>query len=297
MNEKKENNLVNPAFLKKLEMLRLLSRKIIKGSLKGERRSAKKGRSVEFADYRDYIFGDEIRTIDWNVYGRLDKLFVKLFVEEEELILYMVIDRSLSMGYGVPDKLEIAKKIAASLSYIALSDFDRVSFAIIDEDLACYNAPIRGKQQIFRIFDLLNSISPTGKTSLNNSVMSFISRKLKPGMVVIVSDFLDESDFFRALKFLALQKHDVFLIQVLDDFEINPNIGGDIKLVDVETGENKEVTVTDRLLEMYIEAIKKHCQKVQDFSHSIGAGYILAPTGIPFEDLVLEYLRKGALIK
>ncbi|MCE1246119.1 MAG: DUF58 domain-containing protein [Firmicutes bacterium] len=297
MTENKQSNLVNSAFLKKLETLRLLSRKIIKGSIKGERRSMKKGRSVEFADYRDYVFGDEIRTIDWNVYGRLDRLFVKLFVEEEELILYLMIDKSLSMGFGNPEKLDIARKIAASLSYIALSDFDRVSFAIIDEALARYNAPIRGKQQIFRVFEILDGIKPSGKTSLNNSIMNFISRKVKPGMVVVISDFLDEEDFFRSLKFLTLQKHDVFLIQVLDDFELNPGIGGDVKLVDMETGESKDVTVTDRLLEMYLEAVNNHCKKIHDFSHSIGAGYILAPTGVPFEDLVLDYLRKGALIK
>jgi len=291
-----KNSLISPAFLQKLETLQLMAKKIIKGSIKGERSSVKRGRSVEFADYRNYVPGDEIRIIDWNIYGRLDKLFIKLFIEEEEMVLYVLIDNSLSMDFGEPKKIHVSRQIAAAISYIALSNFDRVAFGIIGKSLAHYQAPIRGKQQIFRIFDLLKSIKPSGETSLDVAIREFASRKLRPGMVVIISDFLDESDFFQSIRYLAFQKHDIFLIQVMSAFELNPDLGGDLKLVDVETGDYKDVTVTDKLLDMYKDAVLNHCENIKDFSHSIGAGYILAPTSIPFEDLVMEYFRRGALL-
>lgn len=273
-----------------------MSKKIIKGSIKGERSSAKRGRSVEFADYRNYVPGDEIRIIDWNIYGRLDKLFIKLFVEEEELVLYILIDNSLSMDFGNPKKIHVSRQIAAAISYIALSNFDRVAFGIIGKSLAHYQAPIRGKSQIFKIFDLLESIKTSGETSLGVAIREFASRKLRPGMVVIISDFLDERDFYQSIRYLAFQKHDIFLVQVLSAFELNPDIGGDLKLVDMETGDCKDVTVTDKLLDMYKDAVSDHCGNIKDFSHSIGARYILAPTSVPFEDLVMEYFRHGALL-
>lgn len=297
MGQKDKSRLVSAGFLQKLEKLQLMSKKIIKGSIKGERASAKRGRSVEFADYRDYAPGDEIRIIDWNIYGRLDKLFIKLFSEEEELILYILLDRSLSMDFGTPPKIHLARKIAAAVSYIALANFDRVAFGIMDEALVHYQPPVRGKSQIFRIFDLLESVTPGGGTSLAGAVLDFGSRRMRPGLTLVISDFLDEGDFFTPLKKLVFQKHDLFLIQILDNFEINPDFGGDLKLVDMETGEYKEVTVTDRLLDMYRTALEEHCAGVRNFARSIGAGYILAPTGVPFEDLVMEYLRKGQLLK
>lgn len=290
-------NLINPQFLQKLQLLQIAFKKIVRGSMKGERSSARKGRSIEFADYRNYVFGDETRIIDWNVYGRLDKLFVKLFVEEEELTLYLIIDRSLSMDFGQPAKLLLAKKIAGALAFISLSNFDRVSISMADSELSGYQSPIRGKNQIFRIFEYLEKIEPRGATSLSSSLRDFAKRSKKPGLVVIISDFLDREDFFSALNYLFYQKNQVFLIQTLDGFEVNPDIGGDIKLVDSETGETKEVTVTDDLLKRYKDAIEGHCQSIRQYCRSRGAGYVMAPTWVPFEDLVMEYFRTGRLIQ
>lgn len=292
-----KNKMITPQFLQKLEMLQIAFKKMVRGSIKGERSSAKRGRSVEFADYRDYVPGDETRIIDWNVYGRLDRLFVKLFVEEEELTLYVLVDRSLSMEFGSPTKLELAKKIAAALSYVALSNFDRVSLGIIDSTLSHYQAPIRGKGQIFRVFDCLEEISAQGATSLSTAIRNFAARNLRPGLVLVISDFLDPSDFTEALKYLIFQKHDLFLLQTLDQSEVNPDLGGDLKLVDQETGQYKEVTVTDRLLEMYKNAMEAHCAGIRQFCRDRGAGYILAPNWVPFEDLIMEYFRVGRLLR
>ncbi|MFP4497461.1 MAG: DUF58 domain-containing protein [Vulcanimicrobiota bacterium] len=292
-----KENLITPKFLSKLETLQMLSRKILTGTMKGERKSSKRGKSVEFADHRNYVYGDEIKTIDWNIYGRLDKLFVKLFSEEEELTFYILVDRSLSMDFGNPSKMEVAGKIAAALSYIALYNYDRVSVGIFDSLLEGFQPPVRGKQQIFTIFDLLKKLEPRGQTSLSKAIHHFCSRKFRPGMVIIISDFLDYSDFSRALRMLSFNKNDLFLIQVLDGFELNPEIGGDIKFVDVESGEVKELTVTDQLLDLYKNTIDEYCSNLRSLANKMGAGYIMAPTTVPFEDLVLQYLRKGALIK
>jgi uncharacterized protein (DUF58 family) len=297
MTSKDKNWCVTPDFLQKLELLQILSKKVIRGSVKGERTSAKKGRSVEFADYRNYSQGDEIRIIDWNVYGRLDKLFVKLFAEEEELNIYLLVDCSLSMDFGSPSKLDYAKKISASLAYISLANFDRVALGLINTGFSGYRLPLRGKNQVFRIFDYLEKLSPEGKTSISDSLRQFTQKKLRPGLVIIISDFLDPSDFIDSLKLVRYHKHDLFLVQVLDEEEINPSIGGDIRFVDVETGEKREVTVTSRLLEMYKENLNLHCDTIESFCRKSGAGYIVASTSIPFEDLVLRYFRSGRLLR
>jgi uncharacterized protein (DUF58 family) len=292
-----QQKIISPDFLQKLELLQLIFKKRVRGSIKGERSSARRGRSVEFADYRNYVPGDEIRIIDWNIYGRLDKLFVKLFVEEEELTLYILLDHSLSMDFGTPSKLTLARQLAGALSYVAMSNFDRVSLSLVGEDLSRFRSPIRGKGQIFRVFQYLEEAVADGGTSLGASLGNFSSRKAKPGLVVIISDFLDPSDFFGAMKYLMFQKHQLFLIQVLDSLEINPDAGGDLRLIDVETGDAREVTVTDRLLDMYKKRLAAHMDGIRQFCRTTGAGYVLAPTWVPFEDLVMEYLRVGRLVR
>lgn len=290
-------DLINPGFLAKLETLQIMSKKIITGSSKGERLSTKKGRSLDFADYRNYTPGDEIRIIDWNVYGRLEKLFVKLFAEEEELILYILVDSSLSMSYGKPPKIIPAKQTAAALAYIALSNFDRAAVGVFDETLAKYHAPVRGKNQIFHIFNILKSISPSGQTSLAASLENFTVRKQRPGIVLVISDFLDPGGFKEQLAKIRYQKHELFLLQILDKEEVYPQLGGDLKLLEIETKEFKELTVTDQLLELYQKTVLNYCKEINDFAVSIDAGCLFTLSEVPFDRLVMEYLRSSKLLK
>ncbi len=296
-NSNEGSSLLEPSFLNKLEKLHILSRKIKRGSIKGERMSPKKGKSVEFSDHREYTLGDELRTIDWNIYGRLNRLFVKLFREEEELILYLLIDSSNSMAFGNPPKLDFAKKIALSLSYIALSDYDRVSISIGGSGLLDYKYPLRGRKQIFKLIEYISQITPKGGTSISKFLYDFAVFQKRAGFVVVISDFLDPSDFFKEISRLIYQKNELFLIQVLDKEELNPSILGDVELIDVEGLWRKELSIDGKLLSNYKKRIASFCDNIKSFCYSQGASYILCPTYVPFEDIVLEFFLKGRLLR
>ncbi|MDQ7825541.1 MAG: DUF58 domain-containing protein [Candidatus Eremiobacteraeota bacterium] len=292
----KETELLTPEFLKKLKLLQIMSKKVAWGTQKGEHTSSQKGRSLEFSDFRNYVRGDDIRYIDWNIYGRLEKLFLKLFVEELDLIVYLLIDTSASMSLGGEEKLHYAKKIAACISFIALSHFDRVSIAAMDEGISLYQPPLRGTNQIFQCFRFLSGLRPRGKTSLGASLLSFGRKKLRPGLVVVLSDFLQEGEFFEGLSFLLYEKYSLFLIQVLDPLEKNPVIEGDLKLVDIETESAREVTVSERLLAAYRRNFQRHTEKIEQYCARHGAGFLQTTTDTPFEEIVLKYLRMGRLL-
>jgi len=288
--------LLTPEFLQKLKLLQILSKKVNWGTQSGEHGSPQRGRSLEFADFRNYTLGDDIRYIDWNIYGRLEKLFLKLFVEDVELTVYLLIDSSASMSLGEPEKLHYARQIAASLSYIALSNFDRVAMASLDGAVRQYQPPVRGSSMVFHCFRFLESMKAAGMTNLGNALLDFGKRKARPGLVIILSDFLQEDDFFEGLSLLLFRKCNVFLIQVLDRAEKEPDYRGDLKLVDIETEEFREVSMSERLIEIYRRNFREHCEKIESFCTKRGIGYIETTTDIPFEDIILRYLRMGRLL-
>jgi len=288
--------LLTPEFLQKLKLLQILSKKVTWGTHSGEHGSPQKGRSLEFADFRNYSLGDDIRYIDWNIYGRLEKLFLKLFVEDVELTIYILIDSSASMSLGKPEKFHYAKQIAASISYIALSNFDRVALASLDESVRQYQPPVRGSSLVFHCFKFLDSLKATGVTNLGRALVDFGKRKARPGLVIILSDFLQEQDFFEGLSLLLFKKCNLFLIQILDRVEKEPDYRGDLKLVDIETDEFREVSMSERLIEIYRRNFREHCGKIESFCSRRGIGYIETDTEIPFEDIILKYLRMGRLL-
>jgi len=193
--------LLTPEFLAKLDRLELASKRIVQGRLQGERRSRRKGSSVEFADYRNYSVGDDLRRIDWNIYSRLEKLFLKLFREEEDLRVHTLIDTSLSMNFGTPTKLLFAKKIAAALSYIGMVHHDRVSVETFAANLEQDGpGPLRSKSQIHRLLHYLESIPSSGSSDITSAAKAFATRNIGPGVVVVVSDFLDKNGYETALR-------------------------------------------------------------------------------------------------
>jgi uncharacterized protein (DUF58 family) len=228
------DNLLSPQLLAQLERLELVSRKIFRGRMKGERRSKRKGQSVEFADFRNYVSGDDLRFIDWNLYARLDKLFLKLFLEEEDLHFYTLIDASASMDFGQPTKLHFAKQLAASLGFIGLCRADRVRIEAIGASRRNPGPVLRGRKSLWRMTEYLNTIEPQMNVPLVQGIKDFCLRNSGQGILVLITDLMDKQGYEPALRFLLAQKYDVYVIHVLAPEELEPEVKGDLKLIDCE---------------------------------------------------------------
>jgi uncharacterized protein (DUF58 family) len=294
--QQNEEDLLTPDFLRKVERLSLVAKRLFPGQMRGERRSTKRGASVEFADYRNYTTGDDFRRVDWNVYARLEKLFLKLFVEEEDLHVYILVDASESMGFGSPSKLLYAKRIAAALSYIGLANLDRVGLAALAGPGAETLTPKRGKQSAFGVFQYLKSISASGETVLASSLRDFSLRTSRPGMAIVISDFFDP-DYQKGLSALLSRNFELTILHILDQEEVTPTLVGDLLLVDSETGEKREVTITQTLLRRYQQRLAEFCGDVESFCTRCGCNYVRVINSSPFEDLILNYLRQRGALK
>lgn len=290
------DELLSPDFLRKIERLSLVAKRVFPGRLKGERRSTKRGSSVEFADYRDYSMGDDFRRVDWNVYARLDKLFLKLFVEEEDLHVYVLVDASRSMDFGSPQKLLYAKRIAAALSYIALSNLDRVGISAMDGGTSRTLSPKRGKQSAMGLFKWLQSVTAGQNTDLAASMRDFSLKTMQPGLVIVISDFFDPN-YQKGLSSLLSRRFDVMVIHLLDQDEVSPSVVGDLMLVDSETDERREITVTQTLLRKYKQRLAGFCEEIEGYCSRHGCTYVRVTNQSPFEDLILNYLRRRGAVK
>lgn len=288
--------ILDAAFLKKLERLSLLTKRPFAGQMKGEKRSVKRGTSVEFADYREYLIGDDLRYVDWNTAARLEKLFVKLFIEEEDLYLALLIDSSRSMDFGNPKKLHFSARIAAALGYIGLSNYDRVSVTAFAAGLGAALPAKRGKAAVLPFFRYLNRIQAQGETSFLVAMKAFAVRAKTRGLAIVLSDFLDPQ-WPDGLKALLARGYQVALIHVLEEEELNPTLVGDLRIIDCETGDAKEMSVNPALLARYQEALEGFCGEIETFGNRYGIDYLRTSTAMPFEDVILKYLRQGGLIK
>jgi uncharacterized protein (DUF58 family) len=300
--------LFDSAFLAKLEQLHLLARKLFRGEHRAERRSRQVGSSLEFADYRNYSWGDELRMIDWAVYARLDRLFVKLFEQERDLDVHFLLDASGSMRWTPPQlstlnsqlsiKLDQARRMTAALAYVALANLDRVNVAWFGEALGEDTGLTRGKSQFHGILDYLRQPpEPPEKTSLSTSLRAFAQRMKRRGLVFLLSDFLDPAGYEEALNVLRHHQFEVHVVQVLDRAELSPDLLGDLRLTECETGEAYEVTASDALVRDYRTAITTWLEELEGFCLRRGIGYALATTAVPFEDLVLRVLRDGVMLR
>ena len=297
MPEIRPQDILDDAFMSKIEQLRLVSRKVIVGRIRGERITRKRGQSVEFADYRNYVVGDDLRFLDWNLYARLDKLFLKLFLEEEDLHVYVLLDTSKSMGYGDPSKLHYARKVAAALAYIALANYDRVVLGAFGMDRLETLPPLRGKHQFLRILQFLAGLESAGITSLEPACKQFALRHRRPGVVIVVSDYMDKAGYENALKYFLAGRQDVFVLQVLAREEVNPELVGDLRLVDMEDGDMTDVTVSKPLLAAYRRTLEGFVGGLKNHAGRRGMNYLLASTDMAFETLILDYLRRRGVVQ
>jgi uncharacterized protein (DUF58 family) len=289
--------LLSPQLLAQLERLELVSRKIFRGRLKGERRSKRKGQSVEFADFRNYVAGDDIRFIDWNLYARLDKLFLKLFLEEEDLHFYALIDTSTSMDFGDPTKLQYAKQLAAALGFIGLCRADRVKIEALGASRKNPVPALRGRSSMWRMLDYLNSIEPGDNIPLAQGVKDFCLRNSGQGILVLITDLMDKNGYESALRFLLAQNIDVYVIHVLSQAEIAPDVTGDLRLVDCEDGDIAEITVSRPLLNRYQQTLATFIEGAREFCTRRGMSYLMTSTETPVEQLVSNYLRQRGLVR
>ncbi|MCX7017165.1 MAG: DUF58 domain-containing protein [Candidatus Sumerlaeota bacterium] len=291
------NELMDPDFLRRLERLQLHTRRIFRGGLRGERRSHRKGVSIEFADYRDYARGDDLRHIDWNIYARLERLFLKLFLEEQDLFFYILLDVSQSMDWGAINKLQYGKKVAAALAYIGLTNMDRVGVIGFSAAATQVFNPSSGRHNVWRMLEFLNNLAPNGQTSLRQFCHSFALKYRRRGIVVLISDLLDPAGYDEALKYLLHGGNDVYLLHVLADEEIEPDIRGHLDLIDCETEDRTEVTASPQLLSTYKRTVNAYCTQVKRYAARYAMNYLFTPTSTDFERLILSVLRARGLVK
>ena len=284
-------------FLKKLEYLFIVSKKVFAGQLRAERRGRKVGSGIEFADHRDYTPGDDFRYIDWNIYGRMKKLLLRLFEEEEDLTVYLMLDASKSMRMGRPAKFDYARRVTAALAYIGLANLDRVNIIPFADGLKPQLTPKRGKGQVFRVFEFLSAATTGGETDIESAFRSFVHQTHRKGLVAVISDFFDPHGCERGLKLLRHHGFETFAIMVCDPAEARPDIKGDLRLRDTETGEERIATVSPAVLRGYERAFEEYCERLESFCTSIRAGFIRTLTSVPFEELVLRVFRQGKFLK
>lgn len=289
--------LFDERFLKTLEHLHMVARKVFAGNLRAERRTRKVGSGIEFADHRTYSRGDDFRYIDWNLYGRLDRLLLRVFEEEEDLHIYILVDVSDSMAIGTPPKLHYAMQVGAALSYVGLANLDRVSIIPFSDRLIDRLPPSRGKNRIFRVFEFLRSVELGGQTQLAECMKQFVAQNKRRGLAVVISDFYDPDGFEQGINTLRYNKFEPFVLQVYDQKEANPNLHGDLTLVDCETGDTREVTVSKALLEAYKREHEKYCGELEQFCTSKAMPFFRTHTGIPFDELVLKIFRAGGFLR
>jgi uncharacterized protein (DUF58 family) len=320
--------LLTPELLRRLDQFQLLAARRAKSSLKGERRSRSRGLSVEFADYRNYVAGDDLRYLDWNLYGRLDRLFLKLYEEERELPVRLFLDASESMTFGDPRKFDFARQIAAAIGYVALCGFDRVSVipfpnaecgmrnaeygtrnaesassaatsadnlqpATGNLELAARGAlrSVRGKKSAMPFFQNLSALTATGPANLNEVLRRGALEARQAGLAVVLSDFLDPAGYETGLNALVGRGFQVDLVQVLAPEELNPSTYGDLRLVDSESGAQQEVTFGRFRLKAYQQTVQAFIQRLHEFCSAHGIGFFSASSDTDLEELLLKRLR------
>jgi uncharacterized protein (DUF58 family) len=301
--------LLTPALLRQLEQFQLLAARRAKSSAKGERRSRARGQSVEFADYRTYVHGDDFRYLDWNLYGRLEKLFLKLYEEERELPVRIFLDASESMTFGEPRKFDFARQIAAAVGYVALSGFDRVSVIPFPDRATDGNADpagriqelaargalrsVRGKKSAIQYFQNLGSLTAGGTANLNEALRRGALEARQAGVAIVLSDVLDPAGYESGLTALVGRGFQVDLVQILAPEELAPVTFGDLRLVDSETGAMQEVTFGRYRLKSYQHMVQNYLQRLREYCQGRGINFFTASSNTSLEELLLKQLRQA----
>ncbi len=287
--------LFNKEFMKKLEYLATVARRLYRMKIRSRRRK-RIGTGLEFADRRGYEHGDDIRYVDWNFFARMERLLVRLFEEEQEMMVYFLLDSSESMAVGSPPKFDYARRALAALAYLGLANLDRISVWPFSDRIDDYLSPKKGRAQIFAITEFLENLKAGGATDFASSCASFVSKAPRPGLAVVLSDFFVSSGYEQGLKALFHNKFDLFLVNVYDGRDASPDFLSDVKLVESETGRYRNLTVNSRLREAYAREFAVYQKEIETFAAKHNAGWLAAPTSVPFEEMVLKVLKMGEFV-
>jgi hypothetical protein len=331
----KLEDLLSSKEIARLDPLDLASRRVFFGKLKGERRSKKRGHSVEFADHRQYVSGDDIRHIDWNIFGRLDKLFLKLFLEEEDLSLHVVLDASASSDCGEPNKYLFMQRCAMALGYVGLVNLNRVAATVmggIDAEATARNSPsqregaggwvgsnasasststssppkpspiravrdLRGRRRVHDLARFLCATTPGGTLSFRAAAERIAISRRGKGVMIIFSDFFFKDGYEDGLRLLSGHGYDLILVQVLSPQELEPPIKGDLRLKDIEDADTAEVTISAPLLKRYQANLAAYCTKLREFAHRRDMALLTVKSDTPVDLLVADQLRRLGVLK
>jgi uncharacterized protein (DUF58 family) len=306
--------LLTPELLRRLEQFQLLASRRARSSARGERRSKARGQSVEFADYRNYAHGDDFRYLDWNLYGRLERLFLKLYEEERELPVRIFLDASESMTFGEPRKFNFARQIAAAIGYVALCGFDRVSVIPFPDESPGANPAnsqfsvlnsqsqqairgalrsIRGKKSSMQFFQNLSALTAGGRADLNQALRRGALEARQAGVAIVLSDFLDPAGYEAGLSALIGRGFQVSAVQILAPDELNPTTYGDLRLVDSESGGLQEVTFGKFRLKAYQHTVQNYIQRLREYCTPRGVHFFSVSSDTSLERLLLKQLREA----
>jgi uncharacterized protein (DUF58 family) len=285
-------------FLKKLEYLSLVSKRVFRGAILAQRRTMQLGGGIEFADHREYTPGDDFRYLDWNVYARHDQLLLKRFQEEEDLHVYLLLDCSRSMNFGKPLKFDVARQVTAALAYIALADLDRVSVLAFADDVIAEFPLTRGKNRILSLLKFLEELKPSGSlTDLTRVATGFVHRTQRRGMAIVVSDLYDPGGFERGLDLLRHRRYEPQVVQIFDRAEAEPKLLGDVELYDIETESSQKVTITERTLRQYRKIFHDFQQSLETYCRNYGLGCTRTSSEVPFDELILKMMRTAGAVQ
>lgn len=288
--------LFDEEFQRRLDYLAVVSRRLFAGRMRAERKTKKSGSGIEFADHRDYVPGDDLRYLDWALYGRTGRLLLKLFEEEEDLAIYILLDCSRSMGFGRPSKFDHARRLAAALAYVGLTNLDRVGIVAFSSTVSARLPPGRGRGRIFKVFEFLRSLEPSGETAIAEAARSFAAENKRRGVAILLSDLYDPAGFERGINAIRYQRFEPMVVQLVDPREADPGERGDLTLEDVETGDKREVTLSPDLVARYRAAHASWREEIAGFCKNRQVPFVAADVNGAFEDQVLELFRRTGVV-
>jgi uncharacterized protein (DUF58 family) len=286
---------------RKLEQLMLHASRVRAGAIKGDRRSNKRGTSIEFADYRNYAPGDDLRRLDWNIYARSDRPLTRLYEDEEDLAVHLLLDTSASMDWQpdegaspAADKFLFARRVFAGLGFVALAENDRLTMSTLDGALY---GPVRGRNYGVGLLRYVSGLAARGTTDLNAALKAYALRTTRAGLAVVISDFFSPSGYMDGLNALLAKGCEVAVVHLLAPAEAEPPLAGDLRLIDVETGESQEVSLDDGMWALYVERVREWREGIRAECSKRGVHYVYAQTDAPWERIILQDLRRLGVVR